>query len=88
MIKIMAIASDAFWKSYNNSVAPAGPEYTYPDVPLDGKGNCRHRPPYESFVFKKLKTENFYLTPIIYGKFVSNLWNVTFKGVRIWRAGL
>lgn len=76
LVKIIAIASDAFWKSYNYWDKPVnpGPEYSYPVGPTGQYGNCSHRPPTTGDVLQTLAKENFYLLPIIYGDNSSDLW--------------
>ncbi|OXA42351.1 hypothetical protein Fcan01_22955 [Folsomia candida] len=44
LLKIIAVASDAFWKDYSRPPNPAGPEFSYPEMPADGRGSCFNRP--------------------------------------------
>ncbi|OXA48111.1 hypothetical protein Fcan01_17427 [Folsomia candida] len=79
VVKIIAIATDTFWKSYNEYHYPvdAGPEYKYPVGPVGGYGNCSHRLPISDDVFDTLREEQFYLIPMIYGDNSTRLWNDT-----------
>ncbi|OXA41937.1 hypothetical protein Fcan01_23199 [Folsomia candida] len=77
VIKIIAIASDAFWKSSSEIPSSAGPEYMYPLGPIGGYGDCSHRPPRINDVFATLANENFYLLPIVYGGKTFKQWNNT-----------
>ncbi|OXA41980.1 hypothetical protein Fcan01_23207 [Folsomia candida] len=83
VVKIIAIASDAFWKSYSEIPSSAGPEYGYPEGPTGGYGNCSHRPPYAKDVLTILANENFNLLPVIYGSYNTGLWNDTLKNNRL-----
>ncbi|OXA48112.1 hypothetical protein Fcan01_17424 [Folsomia candida] len=83
VIKIIAIATDTFWKSYNIYQNPvdAGPEYKYPVGPVGEFGNCSHRLPISDDVFDKLGREQFYLIPMIYGDNSTRLWNDTLSSL-------
>ncbi|OXA39328.1 hypothetical protein Fcan01_25910 [Folsomia candida] len=77
VVKIIAIGSDAYWKSHIPDSSPAGPEYSYPEGPKSGYGNCSHRPPHLTDVLETLANENFYVLPIIYGDKTPGMWNAT-----------
>ncbi|OXA39307.1 hypothetical protein Fcan01_25940 [Folsomia candida] len=62
-LKIIAIATGAFYKNYGNG----GPEDKYPEAPSGAYSDCLHRPPYFGGIFKVLTNERFFVLPIIYG---------------------
>ncbi|OXA48113.1 hypothetical protein Fcan01_17425 [Folsomia candida] len=74
VVKIITIATDAFWKSYSNETMSTGPEYDYPEGPTGAYGDCSQRPPTINDAFKTLEKGKFHMIPMIYGD-TRNLWN-------------
>lgn len=76
VVKLIAIATDAYYKSHDNIPENAGPEYNYP-VP-NGYADCTYGPPKLRTLFDLLRKEKIYLIRFIYGYYTSNDWDKEF----------